>query len=103
MNYIKDMFNRMNLYQIQQFLMDGTEHFGKEKRPYSERIKVESDPIYARLKSLYPDGTELDKAVAELSQAITTCETVYMEIGMKAGARLICQLLLKDDLPTEKE
>ena len=54
-------------------------------------------PIYKRLERTYPDETELDNAVADLSQALTVHDDVYMELGMKAGARLLYQLLLTDD------
>jgi hypothetical protein len=54
------------------------------------------------LESLYPNETELDKAAADLSKALTAYEYVYMELGMKAGARLLHQLLLTDDQPPIK-
>lgn len=103
MDYIKDTFSRMDLHHIQQFLLYGAEDYVTDTRPYAERLKAESNAIYRRLENLYPDRTELDEAAADLSQALTAYETVYMEIGMKAGARLIFQLLLADDLPAEKE
>lgn len=97
MDYIKDAFSRMDLQQIRSFFLYGTEDYTDETRPYKDTLKKESDPIYKRLKSLYPDESELDKAAADLSQALTAYEYVYMELGMKAGARLIYQLLLTDD------
>ena len=93
----------MNRHQLRSFLLYGTDDFGEEVQPYRERLKSESDPIYRRLESLYPDETELDKAAADLSQALTAYEYVYMELGMKAGARLLHQLLLTDDHPTASE
>lgn len=98
MNYIKYMFNRMDLRQIRNFLLYGTEDFDNGKQPYRDRLKTSADPIYARLRSVYPDETERDKAAADLSQALTAYESVYMEIGMKAGARAIYQLLFENDL-----
>ena len=98
-DYIKDAFGRMNLRQIRSFLLYGTDDFAEEVQPYRERLKSESNPIYKRLESIYPNETELDKAAADLSQALTAYEYVYMELGMKAGARLLYHLLLTDDTP----
>ncbi|MDL2218692.1 hypothetical protein LJC27_08580 [Christensenellaceae bacterium OttesenSCG-928-M15] len=107
MDYIKEAFGRMNLQQMISFLLFGTDDFAEETHPYRDRLKRNSDPIYRRLESIYPDEAELDKAAADLSQALTAYEHIYMELGMKAGARLLHQLLFVDDLepqpPVEKE
>lgn len=63
-DYIKEAFGRMNLHQIRSFLLYGTDDFVEEVRPYKDRLKSESDPIYRRLEGLYPDENELDKAAA---------------------------------------
>lgn len=98
-NHIKDAFARMNLQQNISFLLFGTEDFTEETHPYWEVLKESSDPIFKRLESIYPDGIELDHAAADLSLALSAYEHVYMEIGMKAGARLVHQLLCLDDQP----
>jgi len=99
MDFIKDAFARMNLRQLRSFLLYGTDDFAEETYPYRDTLKTGSDPIYKRLESLCPDGPERDEAAADLSQALTAYEHVYMELGMKAGARLLHQLLLTDDQP----
>lgn len=96
-DYIKKAFERMNLHQFRSFLLYGTDDFDEEVQPYRDKLKHGSDPIYKRLENTYSDETELDNAVADLSQALTAYEYVYMELGMKAGARLLHQLLLTDD------
>lgn len=97
MNYIRDTFSRMDLQQIRHFMLYGTDGFDQEEQKYSDRLKNGSDPIYKRLEGIYPDGDEMDKTASDISQALTAYESVYMELGMKAGARLIYQLLLIDD------
>jgi len=97
MDYIKEAFGRMNLEQIKVFLLHGAEENAATKPAYKDTLKKESDPIYRRLKSLYSDKDELENAVADLSRAIAAYEYVYMELGMKAGARLIHQLLILED------
>lgn len=96
MDLIKEAFTRMNLQQLQHFLLYGTEELDREKQPYSDRLEKESEPIQKRLESLYPIQSQMDEAAAELSQALISFEEVYMEIGMKARARLILHLLIED-------
>jgi len=100
MDYIKDVFSRMNLRQIRGFLLFGTDDFDEQAQPYSDKLKKSSDPIFKRLESIYPDGAERDEATGEMSDALAATEYVYMELGMKAGARLLYQLLLTDDKPS---
>jgi len=103
MDYINDALARVNLYQICSFLLSGVECGEDEVFSYADTLKKDSDPIYRRLDVLCPDATERDRASADLSQALAAYESVYMELGMKAGARLIHQLLFKDDrLPDKK-
>ena len=61
------------------------------------RLKKGSNAIYNRLKTLCPEKDKRDEASAELSQAFSAYTEVHLEIGMKAGARLIHQLLLTED------
>ena len=96
-DFIKEAFERMNLNQFRSFILDGLDDFSQEAQLYRDKLKQESAPIYKRLERTYPDETELDNAVADLSQALTAHDDVYMELGMKAGARLLHQLLLTDD------
>lgn len=97
MDYIKEAFGRMKLRQLRSFLLYGTDDFAEGTQPYRDMLKKESDPIYKRLESIYPDGPERDKATGDLSQALTAYEYVYMELGMKAGARLLYHLLIEND------
>lgn len=78
-------------------MLYGAEDYNIDSKPYSVRIEEGGDPIYKRLETLYTYEFERDKAANDLSQALATHDAVYMEIGMKTGARLIYQLLLEDD------
>jgi len=97
MEYINAAFARMNLYQISNFFLYGVDGNADNAIPYSDALRKGCDPIYRRLDIMYPDITERDKAAADLSLAFAVYENVYMQLGMKAGARLIQQLLLDDD------
>ncbi|MCL2774002.1 MAG: hypothetical protein FWD71_11695 [Oscillospiraceae bacterium] len=95
-NYIKDIFSRMDLQQIREFLLYETSPVEIDTRPYEERLKDDSESIVERLKQLYPDEREFDKAMSDYENAVAASEAVYLEIGMKAGARLLFQLLCQD-------
>jgi len=97
--FIKDMFARMNLQQIREFLLCGAEDEHVVFETYDIWLKRESEPIYNRISNLYPDEAENDRAANDLSQALSAHDAIYMELGMKAGARLIYQLLIADDQP----
>ena len=97
MGYINDSFSRMDLHQIGNFILYGIEDDAEDALPYRDILKNGSDPIYKRLDVLCPDVVERNKAATELSLALDAYEYVYMELGMKAGARLMHQLLLTDD------
>lgn len=97
MDYINDMFKRMSLRQIRSFLLCGVGELTAEMESYRDTLKNSDESIRKHLERLCPDKTEQDKVVAELSQVLSAYEGVYMELGMKAGARLIWQLLLSDD------
>ena len=102
--YVNKLFERMDLRQIREFLLYGTEDSSIETENYHVRLKQGSDPIYNRLINLYPNESDRENAGNDLSQALAAHDAVYMEIGMKAGARLIYQLLLTDEPipPTER-
>ena len=101
MDHIKEAYGRMNLRQLRGFLLYGSDDYGEDVTPYLETLQKRSDPIQRRLESIYPDGPELDNATGELNDALVAYEYVYMELGIKAGARLLYQLLIADDSHSE--
>lgn len=97
MDDFKRIFERMNIHQVRTFFLCGVEDLGTDMRSYEQRIKEEDEPVYKRLEDLYPDGQERDEFLSDINQAFVVREQVYLEMGMKAGARLIFELLLKQD------
>lgn len=93
MKGIQKVFKRANLHQLRAFLLTGSESTEIQEETYSERLRQECAPIYNRLENMYVEPKELDQAMSDLSQAFTAYEEVYVEIGMKAGARLTTELL----------
>jgi len=93
--YIEDIFTRVDLAQIREFLLRGVEPIETEDQAYGARLEKGRDAIYKRLQALCTDDEDgLDEAYYDLAQALGSYESVFIEIGMKAGARLVHQLLL---------
>lgn len=98
MDYTESIFQRIDLQQLRSFVLNGVEDFDSNNYTYQERLRKGDSSIYARLETIYPDENNFDKAVADLSKALIAHEEVYTEIGMKAGARIVFQLLQMDDV-----
>ena len=96
-DYIKEIIARMSVEQITSFLLHGVEDTSGKRRPYKERLEAASNPIYKRLQEVCHDTQELDKAVADVMLLQAEYAEVFIELGMKAGARLLHQLLSSDD------
>jgi hypothetical protein len=94
-DFISDAFARMNLRQLRSCLLYGTDEFDQNVQPYGETLSKSDEPINALLNRLCTDNAERDKAAEDLSRALTTHDYVYMELEMKAGARIVCQLLFE--------
>jgi len=95
-DFINDILARTELNQIMSFVLHGAETYERGSEPYKVQIQKGSDAIYKRLESIFPNETALEEAHADLSQALGSYETVYTEIGMKVGARIIYQLLIAE-------
>ena len=99
MNFIEDAFARMELSKLRSFLLYGTDEFADEVQPYQKTLTEGVEPINARLNAAFTNSTERDEAAADLNKALLAYEYVHTEIGMKAGARLVYQLLLTENAP----
>ena len=96
-NHIDKTFARMDIQKLIRFFIYGEESNTQDNAPYFERLEKASEPIYNRIYSLYPNAKDATEPCNELSHVLSTFQDVYMEIGMKAGARLLYQLMIEDD------
>ena len=95
--YINQIFERADIQQIREFLLLGLELAEPpDKRPYGERLEEGSLHITNRLKNISKNDDELDELYFELGESTEAYKNVFLEIGMKAGARLLFQLLHED-------
>ena len=97
MGYIKEAISRANLQDIREFLLHGGELCSYRNEPYEAWLKKECDPIYKRLEALFPTEESREQASADLSQALSAYQSVYTELGMKMGAKMLYQLLVSEE------
>jgi hypothetical protein len=96
-DYINAAFVRMDLQNVREFLLGDKICESPNNASYRERLEEPHAILYKRITDVYAhDSHERTKAETELADALNAQMEVYMEMGMKAGARLIYQLLLSD-------
>lgn len=91
-NYIDDMFDRTNLSQICAFLLYGAQSFAAQ-RPYEDWTTAAHDELMEQLQKSVPDRQEQNQLATLVYSYAGAVETLSMELGLKAGARLMLALL----------
>ena len=92
--HIKQIFERTHIQQIRELLACGIELGDMpDKRPYGDRLEDGSVHIVNRLKNFSKDEEEFAAVYDDFSEATVAYTNVFLEIGMKAGARLLLELL----------
>jgi len=93
MDNLKNVFPRMDLKRIRHYILYGTDDVSLDPQSYADILEKGSEPIRERLFRLSKDRDDTYEGMVDLDYALNAHESVYMELGMKAGARLMCQLL----------
>jgi len=98
----KNIFKRVDLRQICSFIL-----FREETIPqvesYEEQLDKAKSLAYDVLKNVSEGTIDISTARGDLSEAFEIYEETCTEIGMKLGARMLFQLLHKDDNPDAKD
>ena len=90
MDYIDEMLQRADPQQISQFLFTGGPLLVREEGSYRERM----ERCDRRLCDLVK-GTELEGRLDELFDCMGRYGETHLELGVRAGAALMANLLLK--------
>ena len=103
MTYIDEIFGRVNMQQIRQFLLHGLQCDEVTPKTYKQRIDAMEQSISDMVKRRYSDEEEREEVLEEIHGFVSVMEDVYMEIGMQCGSILTAQLMrLGQDVTTEK-
>ena len=93
MSYIKEIFERQDLYSVCQFLKTGDELIKKDERPYMERLKSTEQTALKALRTLVTNEKESEDLFNKIIDYACACEDVYLEIGVRCGFLLALQVL----------
>lgn len=90
-----EVLTRLNMQKMCSFLLYGTDDMVDiDTRPYEQRRTEAEQPITKLLNDLLGDNeSELDIAMDKLSIALTAIQNVYLEIGLRAGAKIMMELV----------
>ncbi len=91
---IPQIFDRINLQQIRNFLLTGGEAVNITDMSYEERLSKQQQYMTNKLKKKYPNFDEYVKIESEINKYLSDSEDIYMELGIQCGAMLMARLLL---------
>ena len=93
MSYITDIFDRLDLQQIREFLLHGVDCVQVSEESYKQRLENAKAPIFEMIEKNFSSEEEVDKISSYIHQYAGINQNVYMEIGMQCGAALVANLL----------
>jgi len=94
MDYIDEIFGRLNLQQISSFLLHGVPCNKISGKSYKQRMEEAWKDVLKMVKMKFPD--EDDEIYDGVYDYAGVTQDVYMEIGIKCGVVLAMQLLSKE-------
>lgn len=93
MSYVSEIFDRLDIQHIREFLLHGTECIEVSEKSYKQRIEDSRKTTIALIRAKFPEQDEYEQITAEVYSYVSEIEAIYMEIGLQCGAVLASQLL----------
>jgi len=93
MNYTSEIFDRVNIQHIREFLLHGVPCCEISDKSYEDRIDELQKAGISSVERGFSDNREREAVVSQIFSYADAVESVYMEIGMKCGMALAVQLL----------
>lgn len=94
MNYISEIFERLSLQHIREFLLHGADETNVSTQSYMERIKSAEKVATSTLHARFPNEDEYEKIADDVNALVSATQDVYMEIGLQCGVALATQILI---------
>jgi len=85
MSYITEIFERLDIQHIREFLLHGVEETEVDTRSYMERLKTPEKIMTSFLHSKFPNEKEYEGITEKVYDYASACQNVYMEIGLQGG------------------
>ncbi len=95
MNYIDEIFKRCDINGISNYLLHGGEITEIEQKNYYERVKAADKKLNNWLSEQFTEFTCLDRQTAFVYSIISEIQSVYMQIGLRAGIKLATDYFTK--------
>lgn len=92
MGHFSEIFKRLDIQQIREFLLHGVESVKVDTESYQKRLDDAANPAYDILHKKFPETDAYEEISIEVNNYVSTVEDVYMEIGIQCGAILATQL-----------
>ena len=93
MNYTSEIFERVNIQHIREFLLHGVPCCEISNKSYEERIDELQKAAISSVERGFSNIREREAVVSQMFSYADEVESVYMEIGMKCGVALAVRLL----------
>lgn len=93
MTYISEIFERLDIQQIREFLLHGVEEMNTSDKTYYERLKNAEKIATGTLHARFPCEEDYEKVTDDVYELVGATQNVYMEVGMQCGAAIAMQLL----------
>lgn len=89
MSYIAEIFERADIQQIREFLLNGAELPEISHKSYAQRLSDGMDKAFTMFRTYFPENHDaMEQSLVLANQAY---QDVYMEIGLQVGFRLAMQ------------
>jgi len=93
MDHISEIFERLHIQRIREFLMHGVEGGDINPKGYKERIGEAHKSAIELIQSKFHNMAEYEEITTKVYDYAAACEDVYMEIGLQCGFILAIQVL----------
>ena len=88
----KEILQKADIWGIRAFLLQDQPLPKCSFEDYETYLQRSEQPVFELLEQTFQNAKELDNATDLVSRALSAREDVYLEIGLRAGARLLYQL-----------
>lgn len=93
MGCYEKILKKGNLHSLRDFVLSDFDSADIEIRSYEERIQTTEKLAYEMIIEHFPDYKNQERLHNYLDEVISSNKEVYLEIGIKLGARFAIQLL----------
>lgn len=88
MSYMDEIFTRVNIQQIREFLLHGSEEGNIDTGDYKQRLETAQKAATRYLRSFYDDNDKYEELSTTVFDYIDVVQNIYMEIGLQCGFML---------------